>query len=363
MAVYDETERKQWIAFHTSPDLKTWTFASRIEGFFECPDLFELPVEAIRRTIEVGPVRGRRQVPGRRRSTARSSSQDVKGKQQLWYGNFYAAQTFDNAPDGRRIQIGWAQGVTFPGMPFNQQMTIPVSLSLRKTGDDIRLHAEPVDYLETLEGERMGRDAVPLAKQAVTVLDGMETGRVRLVIHAPATGSARFRLRGLDMKYDRAKAMLTCGNVTVPLKASDEGVVGLECLPRPRVGRSLRPEWVRRDFGGPHCPRQGPHPHRGWGWRHRRYGMAADEGGMEMKRGSRPDSDSVADVGPHAQFGILTEMKCNKYWRPNDLERSQPLHFKWQPYCLKMLRVGPSAVSFHPRPAVTAALPPAAAFV
>ena len=32
------------IAFHTSPDLKTWTFTSRIDGFFECPDLFELPV-------------------------------------------------------------------------------------------------------------------------------------------------------------------------------------------------------------------------------------------------------------------------------------------------------------------------------
>src|SRR6185312_316185 len=44
MAVYDEFQGKQWIAFHTSPDLKAWTFASRIEGFFECPDLFPLLV-------------------------------------------------------------------------------------------------------------------------------------------------------------------------------------------------------------------------------------------------------------------------------------------------------------------------------
>ena len=42
MAVYDEFEGKQWIAFYSSPDLKVWTFESRIEGFFECPDLFEL---------------------------------------------------------------------------------------------------------------------------------------------------------------------------------------------------------------------------------------------------------------------------------------------------------------------------------
>ena len=51
------------------------------------------------------------------------------------FGNFYAAQTFLNAPNGRRIQIGWGQGITFPGMPFNQQMTFPVELSLRSRKD------------------------------------------------------------------------------------------------------------------------------------------------------------------------------------------------------------------------------------
>jgi fructan beta-fructosidase len=45
MAVYDEAEKVRYIAFYTSPDLKNWEFQSRIEGFYECPDLFELPVD------------------------------------------------------------------------------------------------------------------------------------------------------------------------------------------------------------------------------------------------------------------------------------------------------------------------------
>ena len=83
MAVYDESEGKQWIAFYTSPDLKAWTFRSRIEGFFECPDLFELPVDgdATRRKwvltaasseYMVGHVR-RRNVPSRDAEAARPS--------------------------------------------------------------------------------------------------------------------------------------------------------------------------------------------------------------------------------------------------------------------------------------------------
>src|SRR5205823_4034969 len=35
---------KHTIHFLTSPDLKAWTVRSQVEGFYECPDFFELPV-------------------------------------------------------------------------------------------------------------------------------------------------------------------------------------------------------------------------------------------------------------------------------------------------------------------------------
>ena len=153
MAVYDETDNKRWIAFYTSPDLKIWQLANRIDGFFECPDLFELPIDnndtntrwvlsAADGKYMLGQFDGRRFTP--------DSSAGEPAKHQLWHGNFYAAQTYSDAPDDRRVQIGWAQGIEFPGMPFNQQMTVPVDLSLRTTNDGPRLHAWPSEEVESL---------------------------------------------------------------------------------------------------------------------------------------------------------------------------------------------------------------------
>ena len=137
MAVYDEADSKQWIAFHTSPDLRRWTYRSRIEGYYECPDLFELTsksgasrwvLSAADGKYALGTFDGERFVP-------------EGPKRQTWYGNFYAAQTFSDVPDGRRIQIGWGQGIAFPHAPFNQQMTVACELTLRPTEDGIRLFA------------------------------------------------------------------------------------------------------------------------------------------------------------------------------------------------------------------------------
>ena len=118
MCVYEEIGKTQNIAFYTSPDLKTWEFQSRIEGFFECPDMFELPVD------------------GARASGSGSSPSRLKTKWILTAGNsdymlghfdgnkftpetskllghrgrgFYAAQTYSDIPDGRRIYVFSAQ--------------------------------------------------------------------------------------------------------------------------------------------------------------------------------------------------------------------------------------------------------------
>jgi fructan beta-fructosidase len=225
MAVYDELERKRWIAFYTSADLKQWKFESRIEGFFECPDLFELPVDgkpterlwvltAASSEYRLGMFDGRQFTP---------QTPMLPGHR----GNaFYAAQTYSDIPaqDARRIQIGWGQIAT-PGMPFNQMMTFPCELTLRSTADGPRLYFQPVKELERLHGARHARSPLILAP-GTNALAGIEGDLfdVRAQFTVGSTGEVRLLVRCMPVVYDATKQELVCQNRRNPLRPVDDKV-------------------------------------------------------------------------------------------------------------------------------------------
>jgi fructan beta-fructosidase len=228
MAVYDEAEGKRWIAFHTSPDLKKWTYRSRIEGYFECPDLFELPVAG-----KKGESKWVLYAADGKYALGSFDGQEFKpdgGKHTLWHGNFYAAQTFSNVPDGRRIQIGWGQGITFPEMPFNQQMTVPCRLTLRASGDGARMVAEPVKELESLRGEKHRVTDVTL-KPGENPLNKVKGELLDIVaeLHVGDAEAVGLTVRGTPITFDVKKLVLTCKHVSAPLKL-DDGVLKLRIL-------------------------------------------------------------------------------------------------------------------------------------
>jgi fructan beta-fructosidase len=221
MAVYDEPEVDgrvlQTIAFHSSPDLKQWTYQSRIEGFYECPDLFELPVDgrddnrlwvlsAANGDYRLGHFDGREFQP----QTAK-----LKGH----FGNaFYAAQTFSNIPerDGRRIQIGWAT-VALPGMPFNQMMTFPTQLTLRTTAEGPRLHYAPVQEISALyraESSLSGA-ATPLVQEVPELCD------LEVTLQPQSAALVKLVVRGAHVVYDAAAQQLRCLDRTVPVPLRD----------------------------------------------------------------------------------------------------------------------------------------------
>jgi len=117
MALYSEIDEKRTIAFYTSPDLKDWKYQSHIDGFYECPEIFELPVDGDKKDTRwvIYAADGNYMIGAFDGKTFTPESDKLQGN----YGNcFYASQTYSDIPaeDGRRIQVAWGRIAT-PGMP------------------------------------------------------------------------------------------------------------------------------------------------------------------------------------------------------------------------------------------------------
>lgn len=151
------------VRFLTSTDLKTWTVSSDIDGFYECPDIFELPVRggnSDKRWVLFGA--DGRYVIGQfdgKSFIAESGKHSID-----WGTNYYAAQTYSDIPasDGRRIIISWMAGGNYPEMPFNQQMTFPCELTLWNSPSGIRMRKYPVSEISLLRKKTVELSGVPV---------------------------------------------------------------------------------------------------------------------------------------------------------------------------------------------------------
>jgi fructan beta-fructosidase len=230
MAVYDERDDSKGIAFHTSPDLKSWEFQSRIDGYYECPEIFEMPVDGD---------------PGNTKWTVYSANGEYaigsfdgkrftteSGKHPLNYGNcFYASQTFNDIPpeDGRRTQIAWGW-IGHPDMPFNQMMDFPVELTLRTTDEGLRLFAEPVEEIELLHKEQHTL-ANRTIQEGENPLQGITGGlfHIRAGFQVGDAEELGFVIRGIPVTYNVHAQELSCQDKKAPLSPLD-GKISLELL-------------------------------------------------------------------------------------------------------------------------------------
>ncbi|MEF8788310.1 MAG: glycoside hydrolase family 32 protein, partial [Planctomycetota bacterium] len=230
MAVYDERDDSQGIAFYTSPNLKDWTYQSRIDGFYECPELFKLPVDGNEdRQKWVLYAADAQYVVGQ--FDGETFTRGHEGKHRVHYGKYYASQTFNNAPRGRRIQIGWGQ-IEMPGMPFNQMMTFPCRLTLRSTDEGVRMFAEPVREIQNLydETDRVA-DRTLRPGEPVEVSTSGRLFDIRATISPGDADEVGLALGDREVTYDVDAGMLA----DMPLKPRDGRVTVRLLVDRPSI--------------------------------------------------------------------------------------------------------------------------------
>ncbi|WP_062353792.1 glycoside hydrolase family 32 protein [Bacillus kwashiorkori] len=162
----------QTISFYSSRNLIVWKFESEFgenigfhEGVWECPDLFELPVEnsGEKKWMLIVSVGDNSKLDEGSRSqyfigsfdgnTFKPEHEEIKW---LDYGkDNYAGVSFSDIPeeDGRRIYLAWMSNWRYanqvPTEGWRGQMTLPRELSLKKVDGDINVVQRVVKELDS----------------------------------------------------------------------------------------------------------------------------------------------------------------------------------------------------------------------
>ncbi|GAB3442957.1 glycoside hydrolase family 32 protein [Phycicoccus ginsengisoli] len=161
------------VVFYRSSDLWDWELLSELgplpapSGIWECPDLVPLPVEGEPgEVVHVLVLSGNDgTAPGCGTWYAAGRFDGVRftpepaGFRRLDHGpDDYAAVTWNGAPDGRRVLIGWmanwAYARDLPTGSWRGAMTLPRELSVRRRDGGVVLVQRPVEEARSAPGLR-----------------------------------------------------------------------------------------------------------------------------------------------------------------------------------------------------------------
>ena len=138
--------------------------------------------------------------------------------------NRYAAQTFSGIPpeDGRRIQIAWMAGGQYPGMPFNQQMSLPVRLTLRTFPEGVRLCTLPVREVDRLHaGEKFTFSGqLKPGDNPLQAVRG-ELFDINLAAEPGTAGEIVLTVRGTPIRFNVKTRQLSCLGRTATIELID----------------------------------------------------------------------------------------------------------------------------------------------
>ena len=220
----------QEMQIFSSPNLKDWTFESRFGegqgahgGVWECPDLFELPVEGTNDKKWVllcnlnpgGPFGGSatQYFVGSFNGKEFVNESPSKTKWMDWGKDHYATVTWSDAPDNRRIAIAWMSNWQYandvPTSQYRSPNSVPRDLSLFTVDGETYLQSAPSPELLKLRDVSKKRsfkvNGTRIIKDMIAGNEGAY--EIELTIenqHADVIGFRLYNNKGeeVDMQYD-----------------------------------------------------------------------------------------------------------------------------------------------------------------
>ena len=219
----------QEMQFFSSPNLKDWTFESSFGkghgahgNVWECPDLFELPVEGTNEkkwvllcSLGDGPFgdSATQYFVGSFNGKEFVNESPSKTKWMDWGKDHYATVTWSDAPDNRHIAIAWMSNWQYandvPTSQYRSPNSVPRDLSLFTVDGETYLQSAPSPELLALRDASKKRsfkvNGTRTIKEMIPGNDGAY--EIELTIenqHADVIGFRLYNDKGeeVDMQYD-----------------------------------------------------------------------------------------------------------------------------------------------------------------
>ena len=187
-------------AFYESKDLRKWTRTGAFtdsdrHACHECPELFQLSCEG--KTKWIYYAASNRYFIGDFNGKTFIKESGPHGSR---HGSFYAAQTFSDVPDGRRIQIGWVRTALyvdrFPDQIVNQSFTLPHEMTLVNRPDGLRVAFNPVKEVENLRDKQLKG------------LDDCKGELTEVVVEFEEGGLHELVINGIDASFEGKSARI-----------------------------------------------------------------------------------------------------------------------------------------------------------
>lgn len=206
-----------------SKNLLDWTKLQKITlpDDAECPDFYPLAVDGKKDTIKwVFSAASDRYYIGSFDGTCFIAE---TGQKRLHYGNAsYAAQSWQDAPQGRRIRTAFANAAV-PGMPFANCMNIVQEMSLQTIDGEWFLCAAPIKEMEALY-LRTDRFYHTVIEDRQPFQHKINSKCCDISLTAKCIAPITISLFGLSIKYTPEKKTLQCLDSEAVLKEKDGNI-------------------------------------------------------------------------------------------------------------------------------------------
>jgi fructan beta-fructosidase len=199
------------VRFYGSVDLRAWTLlsdfgpAGSADGLWECPDLFWLPTDddppQQRWVLKVDDQRFGAQYFIGQFDGVRFTCDDQPDRiHRVDFGrDFYAAQSWNDAPAGRHVWLAWMNHWDYarrtPALPWRGMMTLPRELALQRFPDGLHLVQCPVRELRNLRRTHHGCAGLSVAEADCWLRErGVRGTALEIAAEFACAGAATFGL-------------------------------------------------------------------------------------------------------------------------------------------------------------------------